>query len=282
MPKARLLANYIFNLNSMSHIKYFCLLFCCCFNAYCQDTYSEVRYTFTITNTQSSINVDCSLLYSAKQNQSTFINFGFSKTPDSTYAVKSESNGDQLINISKYNNSNGQKPEYQKLFGKDSLYAFESVYGEKNYHIIYEKLPHFAWKIENETKEILNHKVQKASVYFRGRNYTAWFAQDISIPDGPYKFNGLPGLILEISSTDGNYKFLAYELRINQPSDFVFERLTTKYKKNKILSVKEKIALTKANEEKEIRYQQSKNPNQGDFKLANTAIETDFKDLVDD
>ena len=42
---------------------------------------------------------------------------------------------------------------------------------------------------------------------FRGRRWTAWFAPDISISDGPWKFSGLPGLIMEAYDTENHYRF---------------------------------------------------------------------------
>ena len=66
---------------------------------------------------------------------------------------------------------------------------------------------HFDWEIRQETKTIEGFSAQKATTSFAGRNYTAWFAAAIPISDGPYKFYGLPGLILEIESTDGDYTF---------------------------------------------------------------------------
>ena len=65
----------------------------------------------------------------------------------------------------------------------------------------------FDWKIHTETKRIKKYLVQKATTSFAGRNYTAWFSPELPIPDGPYKFNGLPGLILEIGDEKGFWSF---------------------------------------------------------------------------
>tara|TARA_B100000929_G_scaffold290201_1_gene283026 strand:+ start:633 stop:1454 length:822 start_codon:yes stop_codon:yes gene_type:complete len=63
------------------------------------------------------------------------------------------------------------------------------------------------WEIHPESKEIFGYQVQKATTSFAGRNYVAWFTPEIPIPDGPYKFNGLPGLILSIEDTQQHYAF---------------------------------------------------------------------------
>lgn len=63
------------------------------------------------------------------------------------------------------------------------------------------------WVILPETKIIEGLKVQKATTNFVGRNWTAWFSNDIQIQDGPYKFSGLPGLILNIEDEKGDHVF---------------------------------------------------------------------------
>lgn len=70
------------------------------------------------------------------------------------------------------------------------------------------------WNILDETKKIHNYTCQKAETTFRGRNYEAWFTTDIPIPDGPWKFRGLPGLIVYIRvkpAVGSSYQF-SYEL----------------------------------------------------------------------
>ncbi|MDR1199605.1 MAG: GLPGLI family protein [Prevotellaceae bacterium] len=63
------------------------------------------------------------------------------------------------------------------------------------------------WTVHKETQTILSHPCRKATCRFRGRDYVAWYATDIPISRGPYKFAGLPGLILKIADTENLYSF---------------------------------------------------------------------------
>lgn len=76
-----------------------------------------------------------------------------------------------------------------------------------------EDLNQFSWEILPENKLIEGYQSQKATTTFAGRNYIAWFTSEIPISEGPYKFNGLPGLILKISDVQNhyNYKLKSFE-----------------------------------------------------------------------
>lgn len=74
------------------------------------------------------------------------------------------------------------------------------LYGKQIY--VKEITPAINWKIEKEIKKIGNFTCKKATASFRGRNYTAWYTTDIALPFGPWKLNGLPGLILETYDTN--------------------------------------------------------------------------------
>lgn len=65
----------------------------------------------------------------------------------------------------------------------------------------------FDWKLENESKEILGYICHKATTEYKGRKYVAWYAKDIPINNGPYLFQDLPGLIMEIEDSKSNYYF---------------------------------------------------------------------------
>lgn len=73
---------------------------------------------------------------------------------------------------------------------------------EGTHKYVQEKNINFNWTVTNETKKIGNFTCNKAKIFFRGRNYTVWFTKEIPASFGPWKFNGLPGLILEAYDTD--------------------------------------------------------------------------------
>jgi GLPGLI family protein len=63
------------------------------------------------------------------------------------------------------------------------------------------------WEISGEESIIDSLRCLKATCFFRGRNYEAWFAPEIPIREGPWKFGGLPGLIILIQDSEGKYKW---------------------------------------------------------------------------
>ncbi|MDQ0475930.1 GLPGLI family protein [Chryseobacterium sp. MDT2-18] len=71
----------------------------------------------------------------------------------------------------------------------------------------------FNWKIENQKEKIGAYNTQKATTEYGGRKWTAWFTTDIPLQDGPYKFYGLPGLIVKVNDDGNNY---SWELKGNK------------------------------------------------------------------
>lgn len=68
-----------------------------------------------------------------------------------------------------------------------------------------DELPEITWKIyDNETKNIGDYIVVKAIGMFRGSEIEAYFCPEIPINFGPWKFKGLPGLILELTARNKN------------------------------------------------------------------------------
>lgn len=63
------------------------------------------------------------------------------------------------------------------------------------------------WKISSEKQKIGEWNTQKAETEFGGRKWVAWFTSDIPIQDGPYKFHGLPGLIVKLEDLSKSHVF---------------------------------------------------------------------------
>ena len=82
---------------------------------------------------------------------------------------------------------------------------FKTRLGRDQY--TYEEDRKMDWKILPETVKIGEYEAQKAETTFAGRKWYAWFTQDIPFQDGPYKFKGLPGLIIKVEDSNGDYSF---------------------------------------------------------------------------
>ena len=80
--------------------------------------------------------------------------------------------------------------------------------GDRPMFMSYTEEPKFNWKITHEKQKIGEYEAQKATTEFGGRQWTAWFTEAIPFPDGPYKFSGLPGLIVKIEDADKNYSWV--------------------------------------------------------------------------
>ena len=70
-----------------------------------------------------------------------------------------------------------------------------------------------SWKTLPDKEKIGEFNVQKATTVFAGREWTAWFTPDIPIQDGPYKFHGLPGLIIKMEDKTNSHSFVLKEIK---------------------------------------------------------------------
>ena len=83
-----------------------------------------------------------------------------------------------------------------------------------------------AWQIAADTATILGYFCQRATATFRGRSYEAWFSPEIPVNDGPWKFFGLPGLILKVTDTENVFSFVCVGLEsLTPPHDITIEQI---------------------------------------------------------
>ncbi len=103
--------------------------------------------------------------------------------------------------------SSNSKREYfvYKNFEQKELILASNI--EFKYFLINDTLNNFKWTISNEKKVLLKYNCIKATTKFRGRVYEAWFTEDIPLQNGPWKFCGLPGLIVKVNDAENIYTF---------------------------------------------------------------------------
>ena len=118
-----------------------------------------------------------------------------------TEAVANSPDGHMEINRS----GAGLRPQYyqypnaQKLLTKDYVLVTE--------YLIAGQMPAIDWKISGDTATFGGLHCQKAAGHFKGRDYIVWFCPDLPVHTGPWKLNGLPGVIIDAHDTKNEVIF---------------------------------------------------------------------------
>ncbi len=114
-----------------------------------------------------------------------------------------------------YTRTFGNSREKRLKNYRDTVLIFEgSIMGDR-YRFNEPLHDKMEWNLEdadNETRQILGYECKKATLKWRGREWIAWYSE-IPYSDGPWKFGGLPGLILEMSDATGEHKIRAVGIK---------------------------------------------------------------------
>ena len=83
------------------------------------------------------------------------------------------------------------------------------------------------WILEEGDTTILGYTCKKASCTFRHRSWKVWYALDLPFSEGPWKLDGLPGMILKAEDTKGQYLFecIGFKEHVNQPMQMQLSKL---------------------------------------------------------
>lgn len=113
----------------------------------------------------------------------------------------------------------------EKTYPKLDVYFFQNLD-----HDIYkvEDTRKIIWKILPDKEQIGNWETQKATTKLYGRTWTAWFSTSLPFQDGPYKFSGLPGLIVKISDATQSHIFELKEVK-NLSKDYDWKSVSEKH-----------------------------------------------------
>lgn len=118
---------------------------------------------------------------------------------------------------------------YPKFIIKDyKKNKIKEKYYVSGFYVFSEDTPTISWELTEEMDSICGYPCIKAHADFCGRKWDAWFTNDIPLSDGPFRFQGLPGLILKMESEDKEHRLTAISIR-NGHND-IYEEKTDDYK----------------------------------------------------
>lgn len=117
----------------------------------------------------------------------------------------------------------GFNPNFNNQFGVKKEYVENKVYKIINsplFNDVYLIKPDILeWIITDEKLKIGEYDCQKASVNYGGRKWTSWFTTSIPISDGPYVFNGLPGVVIKVFDERREFSFDLIKVQKNNWDD---------------------------------------------------------------
>lgn len=119
-------------------------------------------------------------------------------------------------------------------FKNGFLFTRDDVHKES--YLIKEDKPDFKWVLLTDTKLAGDVELKKATCYFRGRNYIAWYAISLPIKAGPWKFQGLPGLIYEVYDETMRYNWILESVK---STSFDFNDDSLNFENEKTITIKE-------------------------------------------
>lgn len=109
-------------------------------------------------------------------------------------------------------------------------------------HLLYtEPLPAIDWELTDGERTIVGYACRRARCTFRGRSYEAWYAPEIAVSCGPWKFGGLPGLILAIRDDAGVLDLEATGVEQRVEPIRMTDRNYMKTNRKKYLDLKQKV-----------------------------------------
>jgi GLPGLI family protein len=126
-----------------------------------------------------------------------------------------------------------------KEYKEKTIEVYESVQPEDFHYFLQDSIQ---WELTGDTATIAGYQCSKAITSYAGRWYTAWFTTELPIPDGPYIFNGLPGLIVKINDKKDQYSFTLERFEryfgdiTEEPS---FKKKAIKTTRSKVFSIRE-------------------------------------------
>lgn len=195
----------------MKYIPTFLLYFCSVLFFKAHGQQSSYEFTYQVT-------------YKAITTHKSYKLFNFTVLTDGKNSLGQWSNGIKLDSIASIrtieNEDVGKYKDYDRysIETNDGGIRFYEVIG--NDIFTYTEDLCLNWSLKNESKIINGYSCKKAELNYGGRHWVAWYTIDIPLAVGPYKFYGLPGLIVKIGDETHSYNFELLESKKSKRQKF--------------------------------------------------------------
>lgn len=167
----------------------------------------QIEYTVNFNN-YVPISKKGILIPYLKENKSNYYEMPF----DEDNATKDEADDSEINETIVVGKKNVIKRNFTNL-NTNKLSSTETITFDKSLYLVTEALPKLDWDLSHpDTLKIGTYMCNKATTSFRGRNYIAWYTNDIPITFGPWKFHGLPGLILDMYDQTHKYEWIVTKI----------------------------------------------------------------------
>jgi len=130
-------------------------------------------------------------------------------------------------------------PVILKNYPKEKITVTDDIIPED--YIYEENKVDRKWALQDGTLKVCGYECNKAVATFGGREWTVWYAPEITISDGPWKLYGLPGLILKASDATETHTFEAISIRKSDRPIYLDKNITQlKISRNQFIKNKNK------------------------------------------
>lgn len=186
--------------------------------SYSQNNY-QVKYKMT-TLFDGLKNYDAKLTFSEQKSCFEYKLFD----NDTTTTEREDENGHKTINFPNKNQ--------QTIFSNYKDKKITELKKFKSTYLVEDTLSFPQWNITYEIKNVNNYQCQKATTFFKGREYEVWYAIEYPTIFGPWKLNGLPGLIILAQDKKSEVYFEATEIQKTDENTCQIDNSIKKISKN--------------------------------------------------
>jgi GLPGLI family protein len=143
---------------------------------------------------------------------------------DTTTTEREDENGHKTINFPNKNQ--------QTIFSNFKDKKISELKSLKSAYLVEDTLSYPQWNITDKIKNVNNYQCQKATTFFKGREYEVWYAIEYPTIFGPWKLNGLPGLIILAQDKKNEVFFEAIEIQKTDENTCQIDNSIKKISKN--------------------------------------------------